>query len=163
MPLSVIRETRMVSGFFFDLIFLITYQMKTMITAIVTLTVCLLLPGFTAFSRNILATPAAGNTTFPKIKFLSVKSPFQKTIVSRKAGEDLPAVYYGVERSEGSLYFKITGMVLVPKPANAKQFCFENGDKLFKRKTKIYYRVKQVNAAGEVYYTGIIKSADQEK
>jgi hypothetical protein len=138
--------------------------MKTMITSIVILSAFLLLFSVAAFAGNMLAAPSTGDSGgLPKIKFLSIKTSAGKNIVSWKAEEDLPAVYYEVESSSDSLHFKTIGMVLGPKPATDSQNYFEFWDAIIKRKTKIYYRVKQINAAGEVYYTGIIKSADQEK
>ena len=136
--------------------------MKTMITNVLIFTAFMLLAGITVFAGNMLVTTPGNDTALPKINFLSVKTSAQKNIVSWKAEQDSPSVYYEVQRSEDSIDFKTIAMVLGPKPTDENQPFFEFGDKIFKRKTKVYYRVKQVNAAGEIYYTGIIKSSPME-
>lgn len=136
--------------------------MKTMITAIVTLTAILLLLSFSSFAARMLMPSVAADSSLPKIKFFTVKPVTGKNIIAWEAEADLPTVYYEVQKSDDSLNFKTVAMILGPKPTNNNHNYFEFGDKLIKHRIKTYYRIKQINAAGEVYYTGIIKSADQD-
>ncbi len=136
--------------------------MKTMITTVLIISVCFLLASFTVFAGNMLVTTPGADTTLPRINFFSVKKTTRKNIISWKTERDLPTVYYEVERSEDSLHFNTIAMVLGPKPTGAATPYFEFGDKLNNRKTKLYYRIKQVNAAGEIYYTGIIRSVETD-
>lgn len=133
-----------------------------MISITILLAVLLLWLVFSSFAANMLAASTATDAALPKIRFFSVKPSGEKNIIAWEAETDLPTVYYEVQKSEDSLQFNTIAMVLGPKPTNNNRNYFEFGDKSFKQKTKIYYRVKQVNAAGDIYYTGIIKSADQD-
>lgn len=134
-----------------------------MITAIVFITTALLLLSFSAFAaKMLLPATATDSSLLPKIKFFAVKPAAKKNIISWQAENDLPTVYYEVERSEDSVHFKTIAMVLGPKPTGNNENYFEFGDKPFKQKIKTYYRIKQINAAGEIYYTGIIKSVNPD-
>ena len=136
--------------------------MKTMITATVTLTAILLLLSFSLSASRKLLPSVVLDSSLPKIKFFAVQPSIGKNIIAWEAETDLPTVYYEVQKSEDSLNFKTIAMVLGPKPTNNNHNYFEFGDKPVKQKTRMYYRIKQINAAGNIYYTGIIKSADQD-
>ena len=136
--------------------------MKTMITAIVTLTAILLLFSFSSSASQMLLPSVALDSSLPKIKFFAVQPAAGKNIIAWEADTDLPTVYYEVQKSEDSLSFKTIAMILGPKPTNNNHNYFEFGDKSIKQRIRTYYRIKQINAAGDIYYTGIIKSADQD-
>ncbi|MGE5108298.1 MAG: hypothetical protein ACM3H8_12180 [Sphingobacteriales bacterium] len=133
-----------------------------MITVIVTLTAILLLLSFSSFAALMLKPSAVSDSSLPKIKFFAVKPATGKNIIAWEAEADIPTVYYEVQKSEDSLNFKTVAMILGPKPTTSNHNYFEFGDKPIKQRTKTYYRVKQINTAGDIYYTGIIKSADQD-
>lgn len=135
--------------------------MKTMITITIFFTT-LILVSLSSFAMKMLMPVTVTDTLLPKIKFFSVKPVSDKNIISWEAENDLPTVYYEVQRSADSIDFSTVAMVLGPKPTNNQHYYFEFGDKPFKQKTKVYYRVKQINAAGEIYYTGIIKSVNPD-
>lgn len=137
--------------------------MKTMITVITTLCACLLLISFSSFATKMLSpVTVIDSSLLPKIKFLSVKQADDKNIIGWQAEKDLPDVYYEVERSEDSVHFNTVAMILGPKPTTDLQNYFEFKDKPVKQKIKMYYRIRQINAAGEIYYTGIIKSVNTD-
>ena len=161
MPLFIFCNTIKMAGVFFELI-LIPYQMKIMITGIVTLTTILLLLSFSAFASKMLMPSVACDSSLPKIKFFAVRPAAGKNIIAWEVETDLPTVYYEVQKSNDSLSFKTIAMILGPQPTNNNHNYFEFGDKPIKQKTKTYYRIKQLNSAGDIYYTGIIKSADQD-
>ena len=133
-----------------------------MITTIVTVAAVLMLLSFSSFAARMLMPSAACDSSLPKIKFFAVKPAAGKNIIAWKVETDLPTVYYEVQKSSDSLSFKTIAMILGPKPTNNNHNYFEFGDKPIKQKTKTYYRIKQLNTAGDIYYTGIIKSADQD-
>ncbi|RTL56224.1 MAG: hypothetical protein EKK37_17265 [Sphingobacteriales bacterium] len=136
--------------------------MKTMMLITIFFT-ALILFSLSSFAGRLLMPAAVTDTLLPRIKFFSVKPLSTKNIISWQADNDLTAVYYEVQRSADSTDFSTVAMIPGPKPtSNNQHFYFGYADHYFKQKTKVYYRVKQVNTAGEIYYTGVIKSVNPD-
>ncbi|MBI3717816.1 MAG: hypothetical protein HY252_04405 [Sphingobacteriales bacterium] len=124
--------------------------------------IALLLLSFSSFAFRMLTPATTGDSILPKLKFISVRPAAGKNIIAWEADQDLPTVYYEVQRSADSIDFKTIATVLGPKPTTNQHYYFEFGDNPLKQRKKMYYRIKQINAAGEVYYTGIIRSVNPD-
>ncbi len=115
---------------------------------------------FSIFSTLILTSVSAianDNAGFGKVS-IETNEATSKVIINWEADKGEEADYFEIERSFDQVSFQTAGVVLDALTANSefKYFSFKDNDVLLKEYTKVYYRLKRINANKSISLSKVI-------